>query len=82
MRLAFATLLPGALASLSSAILHFNVCAASANEPLKLADSQLEPVNWTELAGWPTDDHLAAFSVYQPIVASCSFSEAARVMRE
>jgi membrane-bound lytic murein transglycosylase A len=65
MRLAFAKLLPGAVASLSSAIFHFNVCAASANEPLKLADSQLEPVNWTELTGWPTDDHLAAFSVYQ-----------------
>ena len=42
--------------------------AASAEEPLKLAGSQLEPVKWTELASWSTDDHLAAFSAYQ---ASC-----------
>jgi len=36
-----------------------------AEEPLKLADSQLEPVKWTELAGWTADDHLAAFAAYQ-----------------
>jgi membrane-bound lytic murein transglycosylase A len=64
-RLAFATFLPGGVASLTSAILHLNVCAASAHEPLKLADSQLEPVNWRELAGWATDDHLAAFAAYR-----------------
>jgi len=39
--------------------------AASADEPLKLVGSQLEPVNWTELAGWMDDDHLAAFAAYQ-----------------
>jgi membrane-bound lytic murein transglycosylase A len=59
------TFIPGGLASLTSAILHFNICAASAHEPLKLPDSQLEPVNWTELTGWATDDHLAAFAAYQ-----------------
>ena len=64
-RVTFASFLPGGVASLTSAILHFSVCAASANEPLKLADSQLEPVNWTELAGWATDDHLTAFAAYQ-----------------
>jgi membrane-bound lytic murein transglycosylase A len=42
--------------------------AASAQEPLKLTGSQLEPVKWTELAGWRADDHLAAFAAYQ---ASC-----------
>src|SRR4051812_11679379 len=42
--------------------------AASADEPLKLVDSQLEPVEWTDLTGWNDDDHLAAFAAYQ---ASC-----------
>jgi membrane-bound lytic murein transglycosylase A len=51
---------PGATCSAAS--------ASSAEEPLKLAGSQLEPVKWTELAGWSTDDHLAAFAAYQ---ASC-----------
>src|SRR6185369_14929012 len=64
-RLAFATFLPGEIVSLTSAILHVAVCAASASEPLKLAETQLEPVKWTELAGWATDDHLAAFTAYQ-----------------
>jgi membrane-bound lytic murein transglycosylase A len=41
---------------------------ASAEGPLKFAGSQLEPVEWTELAGWSADDHLAAFAAYQ---ASC-----------
>src|SRR6185437_15981060 len=39
--------------------------AASANEPLKLPDSQLEPAKWSEVAGWTADDHLAAFAAYQ-----------------
>ena len=46
-------------------MLCFSANAASADEPLKLADSQLEPVKWTELAGWTADDHLAAFAAYQ-----------------
>jgi membrane-bound lytic murein transglycosylase A len=41
---------------------------ASAQLPLKLSGSQLEPVQWSELAGWTADDHLAAFAAYQ---ASC-----------
>jgi peptidoglycan lytic transglycosylase A len=41
---------------------------ASAQLPLKLSGSQLEPVQWSELAGWAADDHLAAFAAYQ---ASC-----------
>src|SRR6516225_7080066 len=32
---------------------------ASAQLPLKLSGSQLEPVQWNELAGWAADDHLA-----------------------
>src|SRR5215813_4426077 len=38
---------------------------ASAQLPLKLSGSQLEPVKWTELAGWTADDHLAAFAAYR-----------------
>ena len=56
---------PAVVASLIGAILCFSASAASADEPLKLAGSQLEPVNWTELAGWTADDHLAAFAAYQ-----------------
>jgi membrane-bound lytic murein transglycosylase A len=55
----------GVVASLVGAILCFTASAESAEEPLKLADSQLEPVNWTELSNWRTDDHLAAFAAYR-----------------
>jgi membrane-bound lytic murein transglycosylase A len=41
---------------------------AAAEGPLKFASSQLEPLKWSELAGWTSDDHLAAFAAYQ---ASC-----------
>ena len=55
-------------ASLVGAILCLTANATLAEEPLKLTGSQLEPVNWTDLAGWTADDHLAAFAAYQ---ASC-----------
>ena len=55
----------GVVVSLVGTIICFTASAASAEEPLKLADSQLEPVNWTELASWRTDDHLAAFAAYR-----------------
>ncbi len=55
----------GAIASVVGAILCLTANAASPEEPLKLPDSQLAPVNWTELAGWTADDHLAAFAAYQ-----------------
>src|SRR6266436_5819816 len=42
--------------------------AEPADEPFKLADSELEPVRWADIAGWAADDHLAAFAAYQ---ASC-----------
>jgi membrane-bound lytic murein transglycosylase A len=41
------------------------VTGASAQEPLRLAGTQLEPANWSDLAGWANDDHLAAFGVFQ-----------------
>ena len=59
----------GVVAGLFDAIIYFTASSApaqeSAQEPLKLAGSQLEPVKWTELAGWRADDHLAAFAAYQ-----------------
>ena len=56
------------VASLVGAMLCSPASAGSAEEPLKVAGSQLEPIKWTELAGWSADDHLAAFAAYQ---ASC-----------
>src|SRR5260370_39060488 len=44
------------------------LCAEPADAPFKLADSQLEPLKWADVAGWAADDHLAAFAAYQ---ASC-----------
>lgn len=58
----------GLAGSLLGAILCSAASASSAEEPLKLADAQLEPAKWTELAGWAADDHLAAFAAYK---ASC-----------
>jgi membrane-bound lytic murein transglycosylase A len=58
----------GAVATLVGAILSITAGGASADEPLKLANTQLEPVTWTQVAGWTADNHLAAFAAYQ---ASC-----------
>jgi membrane-bound lytic murein transglycosylase A len=63
------------VASLFGAIICLTAGAASAEGPVKLAGSQLEPLKWSELAGWAADDHLAAFAAYQ---ASC---QALRKMR-
>src|SRR5262245_8157049 len=58
----------GVVASLFGAIACLTAGAAAAEGPVKLAGSQLEPLKWSELAGWTADDHLAAFTAYQ---ASC-----------
>jgi peptidoglycan lytic transglycosylase A len=55
----------GLVAGLVHAIMVFSAGAASADGPLTLAGSQLEPVTWSALAGWAADDHLAAFAAYQ-----------------
>src|SRR5262249_10119806 len=69
----------GMIVGLFGAIICFTAGAASAQEsaqePLRLAGSQLEPVKWTELAGWRADDHLAAFAAYQ---TSCRASRKIR----
>jgi membrane-bound lytic murein transglycosylase A len=55
----------GVAAHFVGAILYFTASGASAEEPLKLAGTQLERVTWTELAGWTADDHVAAFAAFQ-----------------
>jgi membrane-bound lytic murein transglycosylase A len=42
--------------------------AAGYPDPLKLPDAALEPMSWSELDGWRSDDQAAAFSVF---LASC-----------
>ena len=41
---------------------------ASAPAPLTLPDTRLEPIDWSALDGWATDDHAAAFATF---LASC-----------
>jgi membrane-bound lytic murein transglycosylase A len=55
----------GLTSSLVGVFLCLTANAASAEEPVKLANTQLEPAKWTDLAGWTADDHLAAFAAYQ-----------------
>jgi membrane-bound lytic murein transglycosylase A len=38
-------------------------------DPLKIPDTQLEPVSWSALDGWTADDHVASFSAF---LKSCS----------
>ena len=53
------------VASLLGAIICFTTTGALAEEPLKFPRGHLEPIKWSELAGWTADDHLAAFAAYQ-----------------
>jgi membrane-bound lytic murein transglycosylase A len=55
------------LGSIAAAALGLSIaaCAEPGDEPLKLADSQLEPVKWGDVEGWAADDHLAAFAAFQ-----------------
>ena len=53
------------VAGLIGATLSFITTAAWAEGPPKFSSSQLEPMKWSELAGWTADDHLAAFAAYQ-----------------
>jgi membrane-bound lytic murein transglycosylase A len=36
--------------------------------PLRLADTRLEPIGWSDIEGWQNDDHAAAFATF---LASC-----------
>jgi membrane-bound lytic murein transglycosylase A len=57
--------MPGVAARFVGAMLCLAANGALAEEPLKLAGTQLEPVTWSELAGWTADDHLAGFAAFQ-----------------
>jgi membrane-bound lytic murein transglycosylase A len=57
-------LVRGLVATLVGVILCCAPNSVLAEEPLKLADSQLEPAKWADLVGWRADDHLAAFAAY------------------
>jgi membrane-bound lytic murein transglycosylase A len=39
--------------------------AARDVDPLKAPDTQLEPIDWSELDGWADDDHAAAFGTFR-----------------
>src|SRR5215813_2650742 len=58
------------LGGIAAAALYFSIpaCAEPGDGPLKLADTQLEPVKWAAVDGWAADDQLAAFAAFQ---ASC-----------
>ena len=55
------------LGSIAAAALWLSspACAEPGDEPLKLADSQLEPIKWGDVDGWAADDHLAAVAAFQ-----------------
>ena len=57
------------LASVAAALLSLGAITVAGHaqevDPLKLADTQLEPVKWTDLEGWIADDHAAAFATFQ-----------------
>jgi membrane-bound lytic murein transglycosylase A len=48
-------------------------------EPLKIPDTQLEPLAWTALEGWATDDHVASFSAF---LKSCAPFLASKELHE
>jgi membrane-bound lytic murein transglycosylase A len=63
-RLAFARIgLAGFLAALLLPALGSGEAAAAKN-PLKLPDTQYEPVAWAQIEGWADDDHNAAFETF------------------
>src|ERR1700739_1739926 len=66
-------------AAISAVLLAGALSAALAQptetEPLKIPDTQLEPLTFSALDGWNTDDHIAAFSAF---MKSCAPFLAAR----
>jgi len=55
-------------ASLAARSISANGIPIDQPEPLRLPDSALEPIDWTALDGWQTDDHAVAFAAF---LASC-----------
>ncbi len=56
-----------------------NEISAPHSEPLKLPDSQLEPIDWNALERWAADDHVAAFTTFltscRPLLRTTSEGE-------
>jgi membrane-bound lytic murein transglycosylase A len=50
---------------LQASIVGWLAASGVAADPLQLADSALEPIQWSGIAGWADDNHLAAFAAYQ-----------------
>jgi membrane-bound lytic murein transglycosylase A len=48
-------------------------------EPIRLADTQYEPVDWADLDGWASDDHATAFAAF---LESCRALNASRQSAE
>lgn len=50
--------------------------------PMRIADTRLEPIAYTDIAGWAGDDHAAAFATFlascRPIVASAKLGRDTR----
>jgi membrane-bound lytic murein transglycosylase A len=69
------------LASLAGAVLGGLVPAAAAEspDPLKIPDTQLEPLRFAALDGWAADDHIASFSAF---LKSCTPFLASKEPRE
>jgi membrane-bound lytic murein transglycosylase A len=53
--------------------------AAQDVDPLQTPDTQLEPINWSDIDGWADDDHAAAFGTFR---ISCNPFLAARTNRD
>ena len=53
------------IASIAGGMLCGRPAIAANEEPVKLADTQLEPLDWSAVEGWESDDHLAAFAAYK-----------------
>jgi membrane-bound lytic murein transglycosylase A len=48
-------------------------------DPLQAPDTQLEPINWSDIDGWAADDHAAAFGTFR---SSCNPFLARRAARD
>jgi membrane-bound lytic murein transglycosylase A len=60
--------------------------AGEQSEPLRMPDTQFEPVAWNELQGWGNDDHLASFGSFliscRPLVNGNATAAVAPVLHD
>jgi membrane-bound lytic murein transglycosylase A len=61
-----------------------STCESLAREPLSFPDAWLEPIPWSALEGWASDDHAAAFAAFaascRPILRDPKWAQDARPM--